>query len=199
MINSMARSLITAKKWYRNMMAGNPQYSDMELISTVVITNTTTTSVSFNVSGLGSSYKHLQVRATHRDTSTSGGASGFWFWANSDVGTNYSWHRIKGGNNAVVSEWAATTTRILAGVGGRNGDSGNIFGAVIFDILDFASTTKYKTTRSLTGDVSSTSSSAEIEMTSGSWQSTSAMTAVNFVTDNYFVPGSRLSLYGIKG
>jgi hypothetical protein len=100
----------------------------------------------------------------------------------------------------VVSEGQSTITRILAGVGGRNGDSSNIFGTTVFDILDFASTTKYKTTRGISGNMSSTLSTlAEVELTSGSWQSLSAITAVNFVSDNYLVTGTRFSLYGIKG
>jgi hypothetical protein len=179
--------------------AGAGESNSFELISTTILANSSTTSVSFDVSSLGSTYKHLQARVTLRDTSTSAGSSGLWFWANSDVGYNYAWHRLKGGNSTVISEGQSSTTRILAGVGGRNGDTANIFGTTVFDILDFASTTKYKTTRGLSGNVGTGGAvNTEIELTSGVWQSTSAITSVNFVSDNYLVTGTRLSLYGIK-
>jgi hypothetical protein len=142
----------------------------------------------------------LQVRAVTRDTATINGTAGVWFWANSDTGSNYSWHRIKGGNGSIVSENSVSTTRILAGVGARNGDTANIFGATIFDILDFANTSKNKTVKGLSGNNSSVLlSGSEAELLSGAWASTAAITSVNISADNLFMAGSRFSLYGIRG
>lgn len=198
-VNSLTRDTLANTVKYNALLAGN-ETGDIALSSDFliqeVVLNGTAATVIFDVSTLASTYKHLQIRAIQRDTSSSTGASGTWFWFNGDTGSNYSWHRLKGQSGAVGSDTATSTTRILAGVGGRNGNSGNIYGVTICDILDFASTSKYKTTRGLAADVNST---AEIELTSGNWRSTSAITTVGIAADNLFMAGSRFSLYGSKG
>lgn len=198
---SASGGLTTGRTMYTSMLAGNPVFIDSatQLISSTILSSNQA-SVSFNVSQLDSSYKHLQIRMTTRDTATIGGTAGVWFWANSDTGSNYSWHRLKGGNNGFVSEYSISNTRILAGIGARNGDTSGIFGVTVCDILDFGSTTKNKTLRSLSGNLSSAGSSgSEIELISGAWYSTAAITTVNISADNLFTAGSRFSLYGIKG
>jgi hypothetical protein len=197
MINSMARSLVSSKKWYRNVSAGNPLYSDYELIATSFITSPAA-SVTFDVSALGSSYKHLQLRVTGRDTNSSDQAIGLRF--NGDTGNNYTFHQIYASGSSVASNGFATGTFNYAGLGLMPGASytSNVFGVSIIDILDFASTAKNKTCRAFLGWL--TNSANNLNFRSSLWISTSAITSINvFATGTAFAAGSRISIYGIKG
>lgn len=67
----------------------------------------------------------------------------------------------------------------------------------IVDILDFSSTTKNKTVRTLTG--SAYSATQQIKLMSGSWSNTAAITSITlFEIPGAYQAGSRFSLYGLK-
>jgi hypothetical protein len=72
----------------------------------------------------------------------------------------------------------------------------NQYGAYITDILDFGSTTKNKTIKSLGGYAST---GPYIMIRSGAYLSTSAVTSITITGAGGFLAGSRFSLYGIKG
>lgn len=74
----------------------------------------------------------------------------------------------------------------------------NVFGAIVLDILDYADTNKYKTTRSLAGLDSNTAGGA-LQLASGSWRNTAAITSITFSSGTNFQQYSTLALYGIKG
>lgn len=178
------------------MSAGNPRYSDMELIASTIVSNTSTNTVIFNVSSLSSSYKHLQIRSTGRSTQALSDSIQ-WIRFNGDTGANYSYHWITGNGTTVSSNGGTSTTLIRAGTDIGSTSSGSIFGANIIDILDPFSSTKNKTVRSLSGAIGATS---QIFLLSGSWMSTAAVTSIYvYVNNENWVPGTRISLYGIKG
>jgi len=81
-----------------------------------------------------------------------------------------------------------------------NTASANVFGASIFDILDFSSTSKNTTARASTGLLTGSTTNL-IELNSGAHFNTSAVTSLKIqdLTGNNLVTGSRFSLYGIKG
>jgi hypothetical protein len=65
------------------------------------------------------------------------------------------------------------------------------------DILDYANTNKFKTTRTLTG--SDLNGSGVVSLDSGSWRSTSAITSITFTARaNLINTYSSFALYGIK-
>jgi hypothetical protein len=69
---------------------------------------------------------------------------------------------------------------------------------VILDILDYADTNKFKTTRSLTGF--DRNGAGSVSFNSGNWRSGSAITSIRlFAGNNAFAQYSSLALYGIKG
>jgi hypothetical protein len=76
----------------------------------------------------------------------------------------------------------------------------SIFGVTILDILDYANTNKYKTTRNLAG-VDSNDTNGKISFESGSWRSTSAVSTITLIsgTGSDFLQYSSFALYGIKG
>jgi hypothetical protein len=182
------------------MMAGSVENNADHLIAETVLSSSVP-SVTFDVSSLAAlGYKHLQIRMVARDTNTGTGTGGIWLQMNGDTANNYSWHRIGGANGGMFSGNSLSTSKILAGLCSKNPDSTGVFGSVITDILDWSSSNKNKTIRSLAGNVSSISlSSMEINLTSGAWFNTAAITSILISSDTSFASGSRFSLYASKG
>jgi hypothetical protein len=164
-----------------------------ELISTTLLSSTTA-SVTF--SSIPSTYKHLQVRIAAR-IATATGTNGVEFdlRLNSDSGANYASHRLYGDGTSVTS--AQNQMAVLQGLPSASQTAG-IFGAAVIDILDYASTTKNKTLKTLNGY---NGASNRISMHSGLWVSTAAVNSILVYDINAFsfASGSRFSLYGIKG
>lgn len=163
-----------------------------ELISTTLI-STNTASVTFDVSSYASTYKHLQVRFTSRVSIDQGIQPRMTF--NSDTASNYSRHQLTGDGSSVSSFGGANATNMFLGATIPGNSTSNAFSAHIVDILNFASTSVYKTMRCFSGCTPVN----DIKLTSGNWRSTSAITSITIDSLDYFVSGSRFSIYGIKG
>jgi hypothetical protein len=170
--------------------AGGVQ-GDYELIETVIL-GTAQAAVTF--SGLGtysSTYKHLQIRSTERQSNAVNESTGI-ITINGSAGARS--HILFGTGSSVIS--SDEGTRIPFYSTGANEVSGNFAGRVT-EILDAYSTTKNKTLRSLVGFSSSTYN--RIFLQSGLWASTSSITSITFTSAANYVTGSRFSLYGIRG
>lgn len=197
MINSMARSLITSKKYYRSMLSGNSAFEpgSFQLLETALVSSTVA-SVTFNTSTYAAmGYKHLQLRIVGRTTEANG-YSGIWLRFNSDSAANYSTHNLYTYNGGFYSGNEINGFNGFVGwiAGGNSGT--NIYTPAVIDIIDAFSTTKNKTNRSISG----LSSSSLLGITSSSWRSTNPITSILFSSaSGSIVAGSRLSLYGIKG
>lgn len=175
--------------------------SDFELIETVVLT-AAQASVTFDVSGLGSTYKHLQIRVAGR-TTASEVLSGMRVRLGTtaiDTGNNYSVHQFYGYNGSVTSGGSANQSWIFASAIAGNNASANVFGSVVVDLLDLWSSSKYKTVRSLGGAVNGTGTNAYVSLESGSWRNTAAVEKV-LVTSAFgtLAANTRISIYGLKG
>ena len=174
----------------------DPDYSAYESISTTTITSDTA-SVTF--SSIPQTYKHLQLRM-YAKTDRTDLEDVTLVQFNGDTAANYSYHNIRGNGAAATSDAAASTSAIYLHFA-STGSTGvtNIFGSSVLDILDYADTNKYKTTRSLHGF--DTNGSGRVYLASGNWRSTSAITSI--VLDQQFGTNwkqySSFALYGIKG
>jgi len=73
--------------------------------------------------------------------------------------------------------------------------------STIVDIIDYASTTKIKTYKSMSGyDSNGSTKGQEIGFYSGAWYAnTNAITSITYQTPNDLTPGTVVALYGIKG
>jgi hypothetical protein len=159
----------------------------------------TTSSVTFTDSGAWSAYKHLQIRVFARGTQNDDQDAAFLRF-NSDTGSNYAMHYINGSGGAVSSYGVGSSTpgypMYMFFMPANNAASG-AFGGGICDILDFASTTKTKVARSLTG--ADRNSGGRIYFQSALWNSTSAITSITIVPMNgSFAANSHFAIYGIK-
>jgi hypothetical protein len=163
-------------------------------IATTTVGAGGTASITF--SSIPSTYTHLQIRALvkHVDSPAYGACLNF----NSDTSSNYSFHYLLGNGSAASAGASANdTTAVLSQTPG-SGAGSNIFGVFVIDILDYKDTNKYKTVRSLGGY--DANGSGIVNLYSGSWRSTSAVTSISLTTNNdNWVQYSSFALYGIKG
>jgi hypothetical protein len=156
-------------------------------IGMVQVGSAGTSSISF--SNIPNTYKHLQIRFIYE--------TGDWgtFRFNGDTtSSNYRSHTLTGNGSTASS---GTAANIIYEPQSSNGGNRNTYAGII-DILDYSSTSKYKTTRSLEG--TDINGSGYIILNSGLWMSTAAVTSISMTrntTDwgNY----SQFALYGIKG
>lgn len=158
-----------------------------------------TASVTF--SSIPSTYASLQLRYSGRSTTTGTGVGdNLYINLNSDTGSNYTYHQILGdGSTASATGGTAQTRLNVQNALPRNSVTSSVFGVGIFDLHDYASTTKNKTSRMFYGtDVNGTE--GKVYLSSGLWISTSAVNSITLAPQsNSFLAGSVFSLYGIKG
>jgi hypothetical protein len=168
----------------------------MEPIATVLVGSGGSSSIIFN--DIPQTYKHLQIRGIARSTYTGNSMRAGFIRFNGDAGVNYSIHQISG-DGASTSSWGTGSTDVGAWQRISTATAGaNMFSGLVIDILDYANTSKNKTTRSLGGvDLNG---SGEIYLTSSAWYNTNAITSILlYPQDNNWAQYSRFSLYGIKG
>ena len=159
-----------------------------------IATVTANSGTSATFSSIPSTYTHLQVRYyAARD----GGNGQLNVRFNSDTASNYADHYLYGNRTSVNAGADATQTRINYLTFFK--DSFYDYKASgILDIQDYASTSKYKTTRNFAG-VDVNGSGGTIWLSSGLWMSTSAVTSITFDLLGDTFGTSVFSLYGIKG
>jgi hypothetical protein len=142
-------------------------------------------------------YAHLQLRILGQTSRSGLNVDALRFQVNSDTGSNYAWHHLRGDGSATEAKASTTQSDMQAerALGTSSGTSS--FGGIVLDILDYANTNKYKTFR-LLGGVDANGSGA-ITFTSGLWQNTNAITSIKLYGDAAnFTQYSHFALYGIK-
>lgn len=169
--------------------------TDFESIATVTLSGTQAT-IDFN--SIPSTYKHLQIRGISRSSNASNYAD-VRLRFNSDTGSNYSFHYLYGDGAGVGAVGSATQTFIFGAETAANSSASGIFGVSVIDILDYASTNKNKTIRSLNG--LDRNGSGYVYMHSGAWyNSSTAISSISLSLDaGSFAQYSHFALYGIKG
>jgi hypothetical protein len=133
-------------------------------------------------------YKHLQIRAISNATDS------LYMSFNADTtATNYYSHWVYG-NGSTTS--ASSQNSRLAPVIGTS--SSGIFSGVIYDILDYANTNKYKTSRISVGW--DANGSGQVGLTSQLWKNTAAISSITIeaASGAGFSQYSQFALYGVK-
>lgn len=156
-----------------------------------------TSSITF--SSIPSTYKHLQLRILSR-SAYAAATDQIYMRLNSDSGTNYSWHYLRGDGASATASGYASDNIIYAATTPAASASASIFGVSIIDILDYGNTNKNKTVRILDGY--DANGSGIVELRSSGWYSTSAISTIllaNYMAGSNFASGSSFALYGVKG
>lgn len=178
--------------------AGGIAPGSFDLISTTVLSSTTS-SVTFDVSALASTYKHLQIRHVVRGDSDSQTTFARF---NSDANNNYSSHRLFAYNGSIISDSFTARSNLFIGSNGSSDLSSTIYSASVVDIFNPFDTLKNTTTRTLCGfhGVAPGGDISVVHTHSGAYYSTNTITSINIIPNvGNFISGSRFSLYGIKG
>ena len=148
-------------------------------------------------SSIPSTYKHLQIRALNTVSDGSRWSMRF----NSDTGNNYFMHYLLGnGSTASASSSGGASDQINGVIHG--GGSTTYPAVAVMDLIDYASTTKNKTLRLMTGtDDNGATGYNFLYLKSGLWMSTSAVTSITIfnTSSTNGSTGSTFALYGIKG
>ena len=189
---SAAGGLATPRTNYSSFLAGNPavKFTSYESIATVTVGSGGSATVSFT--SIPATYTHLQIRGIARaDTNVTLGLQ-----FNSDTGNNYSRHYINGNGASVGAGGSANNNSAYVGTAAT---ATSAFGANIIDILDYANTNKYKTTRTLSGG--DNNGSGFVQFMSGNWRNTNAVTSIDIfqVNGDTLTQYTQFALYGIKG
>ena len=167
-----------------------------DLLETEILTGTQASVTFSSLGDYASDYQHLQIRLTGRGTDAATGVTGNYLRFNGDSGANYSLHILFGNGSSVASTAETSSTWALAGLVASGGMTASSFTGTVIDILDPFETTKYTTTRALTGIAAN---SSRIDLHSGSWRNTNALTSIEILMNSIsFATGSRFSLYGLK-
>jgi len=169
-----------------------------DLLETQVLTSSAS-SVTFTGLGSYSDYKHLQIRYTIQYINGTTGTTAMNLQFNNDTGSNYAKHQLTGNGSTVTSGATTSSSNIQLSDAGTRPSETNNFGAGVIDILDFSSSAKNTTIRALYG--ATTPSESYVYLTSGLWNSTSAVTSIKHfsVSGFSYSVGTRFSLYGVKG
>lgn len=153
-------------------------------------------------SSIPSTFKHLQVRGFYRDTYT-GLDTSFALFANfnSDTSNIYNAHRLQGdGSTASATDDSRSGKFPIWYAGYSTQTYSTLGGVMIMDIHDYASTTKNKTVRTLSGVNDNTLGSNGVALQSALYRSTNAINSITLVADGTaFATNSTFALYGIKG
>ena len=175
-----------------NIIAGSlsvgvtPSTNSYESIATYTVGAGGQSTITF--SSIATTWTHLQLRIM---LPTSGDEPMMRF--NSDSGSNYSRHGLYGNGSSAAAYGVANDTYDGLSAGSSQPN------VIITDILDYANTNKYKTTRTLAGY--DQNGSGTIALRSGSWRNTNAITTITLTESNAsnFPQYSSFALYGIKG
>jgi hypothetical protein len=154
-------------------------------------------------SSIPQNFTHLQLRCFVRGASAPGSPTSLgsiYVRFNGDGGTNYSNHDLySDGGTAGVTNYTNDTVIRLSRCAPLANNTANYFGVGIFDIFDYTSATKHKTSTPNGGcDTNhSASGGGAIVFGSGCWRNTAAINSITIFTDGNLVTGSRMSLYGL--
>jgi hypothetical protein len=159
-------------------------------LATVTLTAST---ASITFAGIPNTYKHLQIRSISKPSAISWVAMQF----NSDTGLNYSRHDLRGDGSSASAEASTSTNYMLLNLYLPTPAS-NVFNVGVTDILDYTNTSKNTTVRTLGG--TDANGSGNVDLTSGLWMNTSAVSSITLTTNNgsTLAQYSQFSLYGIK-
>lgn len=170
-----------------NLPSAGLEVGDFDLISTIQI-NSAQSSVTFG--GIPQNYRHLQIRGT---IMVSGSTNPSWS-VNGDTDTSkYFGKHFWGTGAAAVANYQSGTVYFNYNVDGTNPST------FVMEWLDYASTNKTKTMRTLAG-CDTNGGTVEVALWSGLYNSLNAINSITLSgTGLNFVVGTSFSLYGMRG
>jgi hypothetical protein len=143
-------------------------------------------------------YQHLQIRGITR---FAGNDSGFGMWLNNDTtSSNYYSHNLGTSGSGTPYAQALQESFITWSMP-NNSTTANVFLGMVVDLLDYSSTSKFKTVRNLHGF--DANGSGRMMFSSELWRNTNAVNQITFDSriqgsTSDFAQFSQFSVYGVK-
>ena len=158
---------------------------------------------SLSFTSIPQGYKSLQIRAIARDTyANTQGAYDVGIQLNNDTATDYAYHQLLGNGSAAVATGGVSSNSMYwpSLSSSSNASNTTFYGAGYCDIIDYSSTTKNKTIRTMSGfNFNTTSTAYRVQLSSGLWINTAAITSIKLLPGvTAFAAGSTFSLYGVS-
>jgi len=174
-----------------------PAYDFLEAVTV----STSVSSISFSNLNNYSSYKHLQLRISSQVTDYGGSDNPFILLTfNGDSASNYSDHRMGYESGGGRSDFGTSRTSIRAGrnVALFGSQHNGKYASSVIDILDFNSSSKNTTIRSLSG--AEALQDDDVMLFSGAWMNTSSVSSLLLTPSaGLFRTATRVGMYGLKG
>ncbi len=188
---NLARTTANSLGKYISMLAGISA-DDHVLIQSITVGAGGTPSVTF--ASIPQGYRSLELRVSAQSAGTD---NALFLRMNGDSGTNYSRHRLFGNGTGVGSDSSVSDTSITPIAQIASSAYTSVVAAAVIEILDYASSSKFKTARALSGWDGN--GSGWIQLASGAWQSLSPVTSLVLqLASANIAQGSRFDLYGVK-
>jgi len=179
-------------------MSGNlwQPSKDFDSIATVTV-STAVSSISFT--SIPSTYRHLQVRYLCRSTrATTSDSIGMQL--NTDTGSNYARSYLNGDGATAGAGASTSATQMTVAMSAAANNTASVFAGGVIDILDYTSTNKNKTIRTLSGI--DNNGDGTVQFGSGLWFATpAAVTSILFNVQSgsaNFVTYTQFALYGVR-
>jgi hypothetical protein len=190
----MAITSLKTGTFGRSALAGNPVImpGSYESIASTTVGAGGASSIIF--SSIPSTYTHLQIRGITRNANATDSTI---IRLNSDSGSNYARHFLRGNGSAVTSAQASSVSAMEGAFTAYSGTTANVFASMVIDILDYANTNKNTTIKVLGG--TDLNGSGAINVVSGLWVNTAAVSTILISADSgNLVQYSSFALYGIN-
>lgn len=198
-----SNSGLLTRREYTSFLAGNTQFVPNYAVGaydSIATATGTGSSGTITFSSIPSTYTSLQLRVLGRTTRANTDSTlGIRF--NNDTGSNYTYHYLSGsGSSASAAGFTAQTASYNAVISGSTTAS-NVMGVAVIDVQDYASTTKNKTIRTLTGWDTNNVTGGSVGIYSGLWINTAAINRIDLIIadGSNWDSNAVFALYGIKG
>ena len=175
-----------------------------DALATYTVPSGGVSSITFAGLPTGGQYTHLQIRFLAQDTRATYYIGDMYARFNSSS-TGYAYHFLYGNGSSAVADQSTNQPEIYIGTGSIGTTTGGTFGVGVMDILDYASTSKYRTTRTLMGEDHNgtgggNSLGGRVTLASGLWQDTNAINQITiYGGSGNLAQNSQFSIYGVKG
>ena len=173
-------------------------YGDFVALATATVDSGGSASITF--SNIPQNFKHLQLRGIASTNQAS--PQDIYATLNSDSGSNYSYHQLIGNGGATYAGATTSTNHIL--VAGNGSAITGYYSSFVMDLLNYSSSSKNKTARSLLGFDTNYTGGANwnkmtVGMASSLWMSTSPVNSLTITLGSGdFAQYSQLELYGVN-
>lgn len=192
-IRRLSKASITSGAKSSKMWDQETSLGFYESIATAVVDASGQGIITFD--NIPQNYKHLQLRIVARTLGSGGTQENYLRFNN--VETGYNAHQLAGTGSGLASYGNQYSTVMFLARTPDTSITSNVFAATIIDILDYASSTKNKTVRSISGW--DANGSGENWFASGFINNTNPVTQITYRSNQNYIEGSQFSLYGIRG